>query len=65
VNLIDIPTVQKYVHDLFYPSKVTASPSPAATKGATKKTVSSAPAAITNNGANGNSVDGSNIPCVN
>ena len=70
VNIIDIPTVQKYVHDLFYP---VVAPKPAtsasgATKSSTTKAATAAKAistAATNNGANGNSVDGSNIPCVN
>jgi LCP family protein required for cell wall assembly len=75
VNLIDIPTVQKYVHDLFYPTPA-ASASPTAStagkKGATGKGVKpsvSTPltqsTALTNNGANGGAVDGGNIPCVN
>ena len=72
VNLVDIPTVQKYVHDLFYPAAA-ASASPSASTGAQtgttkatkKKVVKSDSTASTNNGANGTSVDGSNIPCVN
>jgi len=60
VNMIDIPTVQKYVHDLFYPAPK-ASASPTATSAAAKAAASAA----VNNGANGSAVDGSNIPCVN
>ena len=58
VNKIDLPTVRKFVKDLFNPPKVTASPSASPSK--TK------PAKI-NYGhlANGSSVDGSKIPCVN
>jgi len=64
VNIIDIPTVQKYVHDLFYP---VAAPKPAASASGAAKSKAAKPisTAATNNGANGNSVDGSNIPCVN
>jgi len=58
VNKVDLPTVRKFVKDLFYPPKATASPSasPAASK-----------SAKINYGhlANGKSVDGSKIPCVN
>jgi len=58
VNQVDLPTVRKFVKDLFYPPKATASPSasPAASK-----------SAKLNYGhlANGKSVDGSKIPCVN
>jgi len=58
VNQVDLPTVRKFVKDLFYPPKATASPSasPAASK-----------SAKINYGhlANGKSVDGSKIPCVN
>jgi LCP family protein required for cell wall assembly len=62
VNMIDIPTVQKYVHDLFYPApKASASPTAGAAGAATKPVAKP----LVNNGANGNAVDGSNIPCVN
>jgi len=62
VNMIDIPTVQKYVHDLFYPApKASASP----TAGAAGTTTKPVAKPLVNNGANGNAVDGSNIPCVN
>jgi len=62
VNMIDIPTVQKYVHDLFYPApKATASPSAGSAGGTAKPAVKPA----VSNGANGGTVDGSNIPCVN
>ncbi len=74
VNLIDIPTVRKFVHDLFYPTpKVTTSPTPGAS--ASKKPISSAskkptptPKATKFNYAhlaNGNAVEGNGIPCVN
>jgi len=66
VNLIDIPTVRKFVHDLFYPApKVTTSPTPAAS-------IKSSPVASPKptkfnyaHLANGNAVAGSGIPCVN
>ena len=62
VNMIDIPTVQKYVHDLFYPApKASASP----TAGAAGTTTKPVAKPLVNNGANGSAVDGSNIPCVN
>jgi LCP family protein required for cell wall assembly len=64
VNMIDIPTVQKYVHDLFYPAPK-ASASPTATSAAAKAAAKAAASAAVNNGANGSAVDGSNIPCVN
>lgn len=64
VNLIDIPTVRKFVHDLFYPApKVTTSPLPGASAKPTPK-----PSATKFNFAhlaNGNAVQGSGIPCVN
>ena len=59
VNLVDLPTVRKFTQDLFYPapvvkgSKVSASPSPKATK------LNFA------HQANGTGVNGSSIPCVN
>jgi len=58
VNQVDLPTVRKFVKDLFYPPKATASPS------ASPKPTKSAKI---NYGhlANGKSVDGSKIPCVN
>ena len=62
VNLIDIPTVQKFTHDLFYPApKSTASPSPSlsSTKSATAKPFNFAHL------ANGDAVNGAGIPCVN
>jgi LCP family protein required for cell wall assembly len=62
VNLIDIPTVQKFTHDLFYPApKSTASPSPSSstTKKATAKPFNFAHL------ANGDAVNGAGIPCVN
>jgi LCP family protein required for cell wall assembly len=62
VNLIDIPTVQKFTHDLFYPDpKSTASPSPSLStaKNATSKPFNYAHL------ANGDAVNGAGIPCVN
>ena len=64
VNIIDIPTVQKFVHDLFYPApKVTTSPTPAQSGVAVPK-----PKPTHFNFAhlaNGSAVQGSGIPCVN
>ena len=64
VNIIDIPTVRKFVHDLFYPApKVTTSPKPGVSASATPK-----PTATKFNFAhlaNGTAVAGSGIPCVN
>ena len=64
VNLVDLPTIQKFVHDLFYPAPVikstsTASPSAPATPKpkATKFNFAHL--------ANGKTVDGGTIPCVN
>ena len=61
VNLIDIPTVQKFTHDLFYPNpKSSTSPSPSAsTKSSTPKRFNYAHL------ANGGAVNGAGIPCVN
>ena len=62
VNLIDIPTVQKFTHDLFYPapkSTASTSPSPSSTKSATAKPFNFAHL------ANGDAVNGAGIPCVN
>jgi LCP family protein required for cell wall assembly len=62
VNLIDIPTVQKFTHDLFYPapkSTASPSPSPSTTKSATAKPFNFAHL------ANGDAVNGAGIPCVN
>ncbi len=62
VNLIDIPTVQKFTHDLFYPapkSTASPSPSPSSTKSATAKPFNFAHL------ANGDAVNGAGIPCVN
>ena len=58
VNKVDLPTVRKFVKDLFYPPKATASPSASPTASKSAKI---------NYGhlANGKSVDGSKIPCVN
>ncbi len=66
VNIIDIPTVRKFVHDLFYPApKVTTSPKP----GASVSSSSTPKPKPTNFNfahlANGSSVAGSGIPCVN
>ena len=57
VNKIDVPTVRKFVHDLFYPVKATASPSATAVKKPAKINYAHL--------ANGSGVDGSKIPCVN
>ena len=74
VNLINIPTVRKFVHDLFYPApKVTVSPTPGTSKSASATTGKSAsatpkPKATKFNFAhlaNGNAVAGTGIPCVN
>ena len=67
VNIIDIPTVRKFVHDLFYPApKVTASPKPlkpsASAHPTPKPTVTKFNFAHL---ANGTTVQGSGIPCVN
>ena len=62
VNLIDIPTVQKFTHDLFYPapkSTASPSPSPSSTKSSTAKPFNFAHL------ANGDAVNGAGIPCVN
>jgi LCP family protein required for cell wall assembly len=60
VNKIDVPTVRKFVHDLFYPVKASPSASASTSPGATK------PAKINYaHLANGSGVDGSKIPCVN
>ena len=59
VNKIDVPTVRKFVHDLFYPVKANASASPSAS--ASPKPTKLNYAHL----ANGTGVDGSKIPCVN
>lgn len=68
VNIIDIPTVRKFVHDLFYPApKVTTSPKPGVS-GAASTSPTPKPTATKFNFAhlaNGTSVKGSGIPCVN
>lgn len=70
VNLINIPTVRKFVHDLFYPApKVTASPLPSTSKKpVVSKKPTPKPSATKFNFAhlaNGTAVAGSGIPCVN
>ncbi len=68
VNLISIPTVRKFVHDLFYPApKVTTSPVPGVSAKATSKATPKPSATKFNYAhlANGTSVAGSGIPCVN
>ena len=68
VNLISIPTVRKFVHDLFYPApKVTTSPVPGASTKPTLKPTPKPSASKFNYAhlANGTSVAGSGIPCVN
>ena len=66
VNIIDIPTVRKFVHDLFYPApKVTTSPKPGVS---TKPSATPKPTATKFNFAhlaNGTAVQGSGVPCVN
>jgi LCP family protein required for cell wall assembly len=65
VNLIDIPTVQKFTQDLFYPKpKASTSPTPSGSPSASKK---SATAKRFNYAhlANGGEVNGAGIPCVN
>jgi len=59
VNKVDLPTVRKFVKDLFYPVKPTASPTASASPSAKPTKI--------NYGhlANGKAVDGSKIPCVN
>ena len=65
VNLIDIPTVQKFTHDLFYPApKSTVSPSPSGTPSASKKSSSTKRFNYAHL-ANGVAVNGAGIPCVN
>jgi hypothetical protein len=65
VNLIDIPTVQKFTHDLFYPvPKSTVSPSPSGTPSASKKSSSTKRFNYAHL-ANGVAVNGAGIPCVN
>jgi hypothetical protein len=68
VNIIDIPTVRKFVHDLFYPvPKVTTSPKPGVS-GAASTSPTPKPKPTKFNFAhlaNGTSVKGSGIPCVN
>ncbi len=66
VNKIDLPTVRKFVQDLFHP--VTPSPSSSASTSPTAKhPIKSTPPAKINYAqlANGTGVDGSKIPCVN
>ena len=66
VNIIDIPTVRKFVHDLFYPApKVTTSPKPGVS---TKPSATPKPTATKFNFAHlasGTAVQGSGVPCVN
>jgi len=59
VNKVDLPTVRKFVKDLFYPTKAT--PSLAASASASPKPTKINYGQLTN----GKSVDGSKIPCVN
>ena len=67
VNLIDIPTVRKFTHDLFFPPKPTPKPT---ISGSAKATTSATPKPKPTkfnyaHMANGTSVNGSAIPCVN
>jgi len=59
VNKIDVPTVRKFVHDLFYPVKATPSATPSTSATPAPKKINYAHL------ANGTGVDGSKIPCVN
>ncbi len=61
VNKIDVPTVRKFVHDLFYPVKPTATPTSSTSLKPTPKPTKINFAHL----ANGKGVDGSKIPCVN
>jgi hypothetical protein len=57
VNLVDLPTVRKFVQDTFYPKPVvksSTSPTPTPTKTKTYAQM-----------ASGKGVNGSGIPCVN
>ena len=68
VNIINIPTVRKFVHELFFPvPKVVASPQPGATTGASPAQTPTPKPTKFNYAhlANGTSVQGSGIPCVN
>ena len=66
VNIIDIPTVQKFVHDLFYPApKVTTSPKPGASVSPSTTPKPKPTKFNFAHLANGSSVAGSGIPCVN
>ncbi len=72
VNLIDLVKVRKFTHDLFFPPKPTPKPSAtgATAVAAGKSTAKAAPKPKPTkinyaNLANGKSVDGSSIPCVN
>ena len=66
VNLINIPTVRKFVHDLFYPApKVSTSPTPGTSKSPTLKPSPKPTKVNYAHLANGNAVEGNGIPCVN
>ncbi len=72
VNLIDLVKVQKFTHDLFYPPKPTPKPTASGTSSpgsatSTAKAIPKPKPTKVNyaNLANGKSVDGSSIPCVN
>jgi LCP family protein required for cell wall assembly len=68
VNLISIPTVRKFVHDLFYPiPKTTMSPTPGVSASSNPKPTPKPKATKFNFAhlANGTAVKGSGIPCVN
>jgi LCP family protein required for cell wall assembly len=65
VNLIDIPTVQKFTQDLFYPKpKASTSPSPTGSPSASNKSAAAKPFNYAHL-ANGGEVNGAGIPCVN
>ncbi len=72
VNLIDLVKVRKFTHDLFYPPKPTPKPTASGTSSpgsatSTAKAIPKPKPTKVNyaNLANGKSVDGSSIPCVN
>jgi len=65
VNLIDIPTVQKFTQDLFYPKpKSSTSPTPSGSPSPSKKSSTAKPFNYAHL-ANGGEVNGAGIPCVN
>lgn len=66
VNIINIPTVRKFVHDLFYPvPKVTTSPQPGVSASSIPTPKPKATKFNYAHLANGTAIKGSGIPCVN